>query len=169
MRRRRRDSGQAVSEFALLYAAVALPLTFMIVFVAEMLWIWHSVDDFTRDGARYAATHCWAPDGGAGNVIDYMQANVPLMIDMNQFQNGAAGIQVQYFTQNSDGSLSQFDGSSCLSTLCVPDTVSVSVTSYQFMRFSSFFKLPPVTIPPFTAMAAMESGGYSDATGVCTP
>ena len=167
--RRRSRAGQAVSEFALLYAAVALPLTFMIVFVAEMLWIWHSVVDFTRDGARYAATHCWLSDGSAGNVIDYMEANVPPMIDMQQFQSGAAGIQVQYFTQNSDGSLSPFDGTTCSSTLCVPDSVSVSVTSYQFMRFSSFFKLPPVTIPPFTATAPIESGGYSDATGVCAP
>ena len=31
----------------------------MVIFVAEMLWVWHSVVDFTRDGARYAATHCW--------------------------------------------------------------------------------------------------------------
>src|ERR1019366_5779452 len=51
------NSGQATVEFAVLYAAVVLPLTFMIVFVSEMLWIWHSVADFTRDGARYAATH----------------------------------------------------------------------------------------------------------------
>jgi len=166
---RRRQGGQAVSEFALLYAAAALPLTFMIIFVAEMLWIWHSVADFTRDGARYAATHCWQADGGAANVVDYMESHVPPMIDMQQFQSGAAGLQVQYFVQNSDGTLSLFDGSSCSTALCVPDSVSVSVTSYQFMRFSSFFKLPPVTIPPFTATAAMESAGYSDATGVCTP
>jgi hypothetical protein len=62
----RRRSGQALTEFAVLYAGVVLPLTFMIVFVSEMLWVWHSVVDFTRDGARYAATHCWMAD--AGNV-----------------------------------------------------------------------------------------------------
>ena len=65
---RRRRSGQAAIEFALLYAAVILPLTFMIIFVSEMLWVWHSVVDFTRDGARYAATHCWMGDGS--NVLD---------------------------------------------------------------------------------------------------
>ena len=54
--------GQALTEFAVLYAGVILPLTFMTIFVAEMLWIWHSVADFTRDGARYAATHCWMSD-----------------------------------------------------------------------------------------------------------
>ncbi len=42
---------QASIEFALLYSAVILPLTFMVVFVSEMLWVWHSVVDFTRDGA----------------------------------------------------------------------------------------------------------------------
>src|SRR5437763_15888478 len=49
------QGGQALLEFALLYGAVLLPLTFMVIFVAEMLWIWHSVADFTRDEARYAA------------------------------------------------------------------------------------------------------------------
>ena len=62
-------AGNAIMEFALLYGGVILPLTFMLVFVAEMAWIWHSVVDFTRDGARYAATHCWEPDGSASNVI----------------------------------------------------------------------------------------------------
>ena len=65
VKRRKAKSGQATAEFALLYAAAILPLTFMIVFVAEMLWIWHSAADFTREGARYAATSCWASDGSA--------------------------------------------------------------------------------------------------------
>ena len=72
-------SGQAAVEFAVLYAGVILPLTFMTIFVAEMLWIWHSVADFTRDGARYAVTHCWMADGS--NVTGYMQSHVPAMID----------------------------------------------------------------------------------------
>ena len=153
---RRLTSGQAIPEFALLYAGVALPLTFMIVFVSEMLWIWHSVADFTRDGARYAATHCWASDGG--NVLAYMQAHVPPMIDMLQFQTNAAGITVQYW----DASGQPFDGSVC-GAVCVPDSVTVSVTNYQFLRFSSFFRLPPVTMPPFTTTLPMESAGFDEA------
>ena len=82
-------------EFALLYSAVILPLTFMIVFVSEMLWVWHSVVDFTRDGANYAATHCWMGDGG--NVTTYMTTHVPRMIDMEKFQNGEAGLAGQLF------------------------------------------------------------------------
>ena len=45
VKRRNRQSGQAATEFALVYIAVLVPLTFMIVFVAEMLWVWHSAVD----------------------------------------------------------------------------------------------------------------------------
>jgi hypothetical protein len=158
-------SGQAVTEFALLYAGVVLPLGFMIIVIAQMLWIWHSVVDFTRQGASYAATHCFVGDGS--NVVNWMQSNVPPMIDQNQFQNGAAGIQVQYYSANPDGSLSQFAGcDATCSPACIPDAVSVAITSYQYLRFSSYFKLPPVIIPPFTTTIPMESAGC-DETGTC--
>jgi len=165
---RRARSGQTAVEFAVLYAAVILPLTFMIVFVSEMLWTWHSVEDFTRDGARYAATHCFMAD--SSNVLGYMQGNVPPMIDQAQFQLGNAGIQVLYYAQDPvSGALTPFSGcgSDCSPT-CLPDVVTVSITNYQFTRFSSFFKLPPVTIPPFTAQVPMESAGC-DETGACLP
>ena len=58
-----RRSGQAAIEFAILYSAVILPLTFGIVYVGEMYWVWHSAAEFTREGARYATTHCWQADG----------------------------------------------------------------------------------------------------------
>jgi hypothetical protein len=160
MRRRR---GQALTEFAVLYTGVIVPLTFMTIFVAEMLWVWHSVADFTRDGARYASTHCWAAD--AGNVLGYMTSHVPPMIDQPQFQSNDAGISVQYF---SDGGVTPFSSDNCAG-LCVPATVSVSITNYQFLRFASFMKLPPVTIPPFTTSLPMESAGYQDSSGTCVP
>lgn len=165
--RRRRQSGQASIEFALLYGAVVLPLTFMTIFVAEMLWIWHSMNGFTRDVARYAATHCWMAD--AGNVTSYVQANVPAMIDQNQFQTGQATMQVLYFAQDPvTQTLSPYQGCNAgeCSAACLPDVVSVSVSNYQFLRFASFFKLPPVTIPPFTTSLPMESAGC-DETGLC--
>ena len=163
MTRRSRQSGQAITEFALIYSAVIVPLTFMIIFVAEQLWIWHSVADFTREGARYASTHCWVSDGS--NVISYMETNTPAMIDQQQFQSGQAGITVQYF---SDGGVTPFSGDTC-GGICVPATVSVSVANYQFLRFAAFLKLPPVTIPPFTTTVPMESAGFQDASGACIP
>ena len=155
--------GQATIEFALIYGAVILPLTFMTIFVAEQLWIWHSVADFTRDGAQYAATHC-ATDGT--NVINYMTSHVPAMIDRERFQAGEAGIQVQYMVNNSDGTTAAYEPTACGG--CVPDSVTVSVTTYQFLRFAGFLRLPPATMPPFTTTVPMENGGYQDASGSCT-
>jgi hypothetical protein len=165
---RRRRSGQAAIEFAVLYAGVILPLTFMTIFVAEMLWIWHSVADFTRDAARYAATHCWTADGS--NVLAYMTSHVPPMIDMNQFQTNTANLQIQYYQRDPvSGVLTPFTcASSECSTGCIPDAVSVSVANYQFLRFAAFMKLPPVTIPAFTTNVAIESAGC-DESGNCLP
>ena len=161
--------GQALMEFALLFGGVLLPMLFMVVFIARGLWVWHSVADFTRYGARYAATHCWEPDGSASNVIAFMQANVPPMVDMNQFQNGQALVTVQYFSENPDGTTTLFDGSSCAGGICVPDTVSVSVSNYNFIGLSPYFSLPTVPIPDFTTSEPMENAGYQDASGVCVP
>jgi hypothetical protein len=164
---RAQNSGQAAIEFALLYAAAVLPLTFMLVFVSQMLWTWHSVIDFNRAIAQFAATHCWQPENSASNVLSWATTHVPPIIDRDQFQTNAAGITITYFSQASDGTTTPFDGSVCGGGVCMPDLVSVSVTSYQFNRFSSFFRLANVTMPPFTTTLPMESGGYQDASGIC--
>src|SRR5437870_5030974 len=123
-----RRSGQATIEYAILYAGVILPLTFAIVFAAEMLWVWHSVVDFTRDGARYATTHCWTANGD--NVMTYMRSHVPRMIDMDQFQQGQAELAVTYYSRDPDtGSLVDFTcASGECSVDCIPDAVTVRVS-----------------------------------------
>jgi hypothetical protein len=156
--------GQASIEFALLYAGAILPLTFMAIFVAQMLWIWHGIADFTRDGARYAATHCYSADGA--NVISYMRSHVPPVVDQARFQSGDVELRVEYLALAPDGSTAPFT-QNCGN--CIPDAVSVSVANYRFLRFSSFLGLPPVTIPPFTTNLPMESAGFQDATGGCVP
>jgi hypothetical protein len=155
----KRRRGQALTEFAVLYAGVILPLTFMTIFVAEALWIWHSVVDFTRDGARFAATHyCQAPDGS--NVVSYMQAHVPPMVDQAQFQlGGTATVQVQYM----DGTGAPFAQGDCGD--CVPDSVSVSVANYSFGRLAGFLKLPGIAMPAFTTNLPMESAGLDPTLG----
>src|SRR5688500_195901 len=95
---KRREQGQATVEYAVTFAALIMPMTAAIIFTAQLLWIWHSVVDFTRDGARYATTHCW--QGAGENVIAYMRTNVPAMIDRDQFQQGTAEIAVEYFSRN---------------------------------------------------------------------
>jgi Flp pilus assembly protein TadG len=161
-------SGQATVEFALLYTLVIVPLTFGIIFISQMLWIWHSVVEFTRDGARYAATHCY--QGGGTNVVTYMQANVPPMIDQSQFQLGPASIDVAYYQNAGAGApLAAFSCDTECSVYCEPDAVSVGVSGYQFDRLLNYLKLPPIVIPPFTTTIPTESLGCDPVSGVCTP
>ena len=82
----------------MVFGGILAPATFAFIFTAQLLWIWHSVNDFTRQGAGYAATHCW--ESSAGNVISCMQANVPMMPNQTQFQNGPAQIAVSYFAED---------------------------------------------------------------------
>jgi hypothetical protein len=151
MRRR----GQALVEFAVMYSAVILPLTFMTFFVAEAVWIWHGMVEFTRDGARYATTHyCGQSDGG--NVLTYMQSHVPPVMDQAEFQSGGkATIQVQYVFGT------DIDPAVCAS--CTPDSVSVSVTNYTFGRLAGYLRLPGIAMPPFTTNLPMESAGLDSA------
>ena len=169
MRTRGNRGGQAALEFAILYAAVLLPLTFSIVFAAEMLWVWHSAVDFTRDGARYAATHCYM--GGGENVVAYMRTHVPRMVDMDQFMSGQAEITVSYFQRDPvSGTLADFPGCDAECSLdCIPDAVTVSITNYEFRRFVNFFGLPPVRMPDFRASLAIQSAGCDPEQGACLP
>jgi hypothetical protein len=162
-----RRCGQATVEYALIYGAIIMPLTFMIIFVAEMFWVWHSVADYTRESARYAATHCWMGDGS--NVQAYMQSHVPPMVDMDQFTSGGAGLTVTYQAIDVDsGSLTEFSCDGECTTNCIPDVVTVSISNYQFTRFSGFFKLPAVTMPDFRTTVPMESAGCDEG-GNCLP
>ncbi|MEO7651617.1 MAG: TadE family protein [Bryobacteraceae bacterium] len=164
----RNRSGQATVEYAILYAGVVLPLTFAVIFVAEMLWVWHSAVDFTREGAKYATTHCW--QSGGSNVLTYMRSHVPRMIDMDQFQQGQAEIAVEYFSKDPDsGSLVEFSCDGECSVDCIPDTVTVRIATYEFRRFVSFLGLPPVVIPDFRTSLPMQSAGCDPEQGTCLP
>jgi len=161
-----RRRGQATVEFALVGGAVLVPVLFGIIYLAQLLWVWHSGVEFTRDGARYAATHCAEPNGQ--NVIDYMQANVPPNIDSAQFQSGGiAQISVQYFQRDPDsGQLGAFSCPAGCDPTCEPDAVTVSVTNYQFQHYVTL--LQSVTMPPFATSQSTDGNGC-DQTGTCNP
>ena len=164
----RSQRGQSSLEYVILTAGVIIPVTFGIIYLAQILWIWHSVTDFTRDGARYAATHCW--QASADNVTSYMKANVPLMIDQDQFKSGTADIQVNYFARDpATGTLTDFSCDTECSTSCIPDTVTVRVQNYQFRSFVSYLGLQPVNMPDFRTSVAIEGAGCDPDQGFCQP
>jgi hypothetical protein len=167
MTKMRRRSGQATFEFALLYTGVILPLTFMTYFTAEALWIWHSVSDLTRDGARYAATHCWMADGS--NVVSWIQQHAPRMVAQNQFRTNTVGITVEYFSVDpATGAQTPFTCDGDCSAGCRPDTVSVSIANFRFTGLATLFRLAPIQMPDFKTTIPMESAGC-DETGNCLP
>lgn len=153
----------------LAYSALLLPMTMMIIFTAKLLWVWHSVADFTREGARYASTHCWQSDGD--NVRTWMRQNFPLTWDRDQLTGGPAEIQVDYFGRNADsGEMEAFscDLGEC-SAACVPDIVRVRITSYEFRSFFGFLGLPPLAMPDFQTSVPMESAGCTADSEECLP
>lgn len=160
--------GQATVEYAIVSATVLIPLTFALIYTAQLLWVWHSVVEFTREGARYATTHCWQASGD--NVVNYMRTNAPLMIDRDQFQQGGADINVKYFAKDPDtGTLSEFSCDTECSTSCIPDTVTVSVGNYEFRNFMAYLGLPPVSLPPFQTTLPIEGAGCDPEQGICNP
>jgi TadE-like protein len=163
-----RNRGQSTVEFALAYAALLLPLTFAIIYTSEMLWVWHSVNDFTRQAAGYAATHCW--QSSAQNVLDFMRANVPAMIDQDQFINGPAHITVSYFAKDPDtGQMTPFSCDGDCSTGCIPDAVTVSITGYTFAGINTYLGIAPVALPDFQTSLPVESAGCDPEQALCLP
>lgn len=164
----KRESGQATVEYAILTAGIVIPLVFGLIYLAQMLWIWHSVNELTRDGARYAATHCW--QAGGANVVSYMRSHVPVMVDQDQFRSGTAEMAVNFFSRDpNSGSLTDFSCDTECSTACVPDTVTVRVANYQFRGFVGYLNLQPITIPDFQTSATIEGAGCDPEQGSCTP
>lgn len=165
---RHRKSGQATLEYAILTVAVIIPTVFGIIFLAQLLWVWHSAVEWTRDGARYASTHCWQANGA--NVLTYMSGNVPVNIDQSEFQSGPAQVLINFYSHDpNSGALIDFSCDTECSSQCVPDVVTVQVTGYQFTHFMGYLKLPPVTMPPFLTSLPVEGAGCDPEQGVCTP
>lgn len=169
LRRRQQQGGQALIEWVIVNAGIILPTTFGIIFTAQLLWVWHSAIEWTRDGTRYAVTHCF--QGNGENVRNYMRTHVPVNVDQTEFQGGTADIGINYYGKDPDtGVLSDFtcSGSDC-STDCIPDAVTVRVTGYQFRTFLTYLGLPPVVMPDFATTLPIESAGCDPELGSCLP
>jgi hypothetical protein len=153
-------------EYALMFVGVIVPFTFGIMFVADVLWVWHSMVEFTRDGARYAVTHCWESD--SSNVLSYMYANVPVNLQQAEFNqaNANAAVTINYFSVDPDsGSLDPFTCATGDCTIgCIPDVVQVSIQNYVYTNFfTNFLQLNGIAMPTWTYSLPMESAGCDGA------
>ena len=167
---RKAGQGQATVELALVMMAALIPLTFGFLAFAELAWTYHALATLTRQGARYAATHCWQDDAGS-NVVDWMEANAPPFLDRPQLQGGEVQIQVNYWTHDLTAHESvpfACDGASCTSE-CVPDSVTVGISGYQFGHLLPLLGLPPLAVPAFSTTVEIESAGGNSETDVSSP
>ncbi len=162
-------TGQATVELALVMMTVLVPVTFGLLIFAEAAWTYHSLVTLTRQGARYAATHCWQ-DAAGSNVVNWMQTNAPPFIDREQLLTGGAEIRVEYWSHDltTRESVPFTCGGSCTAE-CVPDSVTVSVNGYQFRHLLSLLGFPPIRVPAFSTTAEMESMGGNPDTGLSSP
>jgi len=167
--RRRNHRGATTVEFALAYGLILLPLTFMFVFACQMLWVWHSVAEWTRAGAKYAATHCFQT--GGDNVRNWMRANVPRMVDQERFRQGEVEVNVEYFVQDpATGAPTAFEcqAADC-SVECIPDQVRITVAAYEYRRMFDVLGLAPVPLPDFRTTVSMEGAGCNAEEATCLP
>lgn len=161
--------GQASVEMALTLVAGILPLTLGLIAFAEIAWTYHALATLTRQGARYAATHCWQDDAGS-NVVTWVQANAPAFPDRAQLVSGGIQIQVNYWTHDpiTNQSIPFSCGGGC-SSQCVPDSVTVGIGGYQFNHFLTQLGLQPLQVPPFSTTVEVQSAGGDAETAISSP
>lgn len=161
--------GQATVEMALALVAGIVPLTLGLIAFAEIAWTYHALATLTRQGARYASTHCWQDESGS-NVVDWMQANAPPFPDRPQLATGGVQIQVTYWTHDPTTRQSvPFSCAGSCSSQCVPDSVTVSISGYQFDHFLTLLGLQPLQVPPFSTTVEIESAGGDPETAISSP
>ena len=160
-----RCSGQATVEMALILGTVLLPLTLGIIALADVAWTYHALVALTRQGARFAATHCYQGDNGQ-NVTDWMKANAPPWVDRPQLQSGAIQIQVSYWshdlTDPSNPVSTPFSCDGNCTPECVPDAVTVSISGYQYRHLLPL--LGPIfqdglAVPAFSTTVEIQGAG----------
>jgi hypothetical protein len=164
-----RSRGQATIEIALVLVVGIVPLTLGLIAFAEISWTYHALATLTRQGARYAATHCWQDDAGS-NVVTWMKANSPPFIDRPQLTSGDVQIEVLYWTHDLANHVSTpFSCGAGCSSACVPDSVTVRMNGYQFRHFLPTLGLQPLQVPQFSTTVEVESAGGNPETALSTP
>ncbi len=153
---------------ALIMMTIMIPLTLGIVAIADVVWTYHALVTLTRQGARYAATHCFQEDNGP-NVTDWMKANAPPFLDKPNIGT-TLQIQVNYWTHDfaNNQSVAFSCGAACTPT-CVPDAVTVSISNYQFTHLLPLLHLQPLQVPAFSTTVEVQSAGGDPELGISVP
>jgi hypothetical protein len=146
-----------------------IPLTFGLLAFGQLAWTYHSLHTLTRQGARYAATHCFQDESGS-NVVSWMQTNAPLFPDRPLLMTGGIQVQVNYWTHDLETHETvPFSCAGGCSSDCVPDSVTVSITGYEFNHFFPLLGLGPLQVPPFSTTVEMQSAGANPETAISAP
>jgi len=167
--RTRNSRGQALVETALALVFGMIPLTFGLLAFSEVAWTYHALATATRQGARYAATHCFEDESGS-NVVNWIHANAPAFPDRNLLVSGGIQVQVSYWMHDlANHQTVPFSCAGGCNPDCVPDSVTVSITGYEFNHFFPILGLTPLQVPPFSSTVAIESAGGNPETASSTP
>ena len=79
-------------------------------------------------------------------------------------------MNVTYYAKDpASGTLSEFTCDSECSTACIPDTVTVRVSNFQYRGIMTYLGFAPVQMPEFQAAVPMEGAGCDPESGTCTP
>jgi hypothetical protein len=159
MRTNRNFKGQASVEMALALVFVVLPLTLMLIGLIEIAWTYHALATITRQGARYAANHCWQDSSGS-NVVTWMQENSPMFPDRQQLITGGIQVEVAYWRHDPETHTSvAFECGGGCSQECVPDSVTVRLVGYEFSHFITMLGFQPLQMPQFATTVEIQSAG----------
>ena len=146
-----RQRGATTVEFAIV-GAVALTVLFGVIEIGRALFVWNTLSEATRRGARLAAV-CPMNHPAVKRVAILSNPGGP---DTSPVVSGlsTANVTVAYL---------QDDGSAAAS-YSQTKYVRVSITGYELTLFIPFVT-PTITAPPFSTTLPSESLGYVPDTG----
>jgi hypothetical protein len=169
MKMKTNPKGQATVEMALALALIVIPITLALLAFIELAWTYHALATLTRQGARYAANHCWQDSAGS-NVVTWMQENSPMFPDRQELISGGIQIQVAYWRHDPETHTSVvFECGGGCGLDCIPDSVTVSINGYSFSHFLPMLGFQPLQVPPFSTTVEMQGAGANPETAVSTP
>jgi len=153
MKLKKNQRGLYVVEFAII-AAVMFTVLIGAIELSRMIWVWNTIDEATRRGARLAAV-CPINDSSIPEVTVFNSpgggANSPILNDLT-----TASVDVKYL---------EGDGVTTTTTFEDVRYVRVAIncancTKYKFKPLIPFFSAAGFDLPAFETTLPSESLGY---------